>query len=178
MRKDDIFFPAIFHKDEDGGYSVEFPDIPEFSDGIGGDSVEDAFMCATIALGNMFEYAETMDEIPPRSTYDNVYAERCDEDDFVLLVPVDNLDTTEGMVDSNAAEYMKEGMEKKGYTPAEVAEILDIEEDFLSDYIGGHVIPSYSLAKRIATLLDFDYERFFDIADADIIKDDDENDDK
>lgn len=44
-----LFYPAIFHKAEEGGFWVSFPDFPEcFTDG---DSIEDVYEMAVDALG-------------------------------------------------------------------------------------------------------------------------------
>lgn len=44
-----LFYPAIFHKAEEGGFWVSFPDFPEcFTDG---DSIEEVYEMAVDALG-------------------------------------------------------------------------------------------------------------------------------
>lgn len=44
-----LFYPALFHKAEEGGFWVTFPDIPECM--TEGDSMEDAYEMAVDALG-------------------------------------------------------------------------------------------------------------------------------
>ena len=44
-----VFYPAIFHAAEEGGYWVTFPDIPECI--TEGDDMEEAYQMAVDALG-------------------------------------------------------------------------------------------------------------------------------
>ena len=44
-----LFYPAIFHKAEEGGYWISFPDIPECL--TEGDTMEQAYEMAVDALG-------------------------------------------------------------------------------------------------------------------------------
>ena len=44
-----LFYPAIFHKAEEGGFWVSFPDIPECL--TEGDNIEQAYEMASDALG-------------------------------------------------------------------------------------------------------------------------------
>lgn len=44
-----LFYPALFHKAEEGGYWVSFPDIPECL--TEGDDMDDAYEMAVDALG-------------------------------------------------------------------------------------------------------------------------------
>ena len=47
-----IIYPAIFHRGEDGGYWVEFPDLPGCL--TEGDTLEEAFLMAGDALDCWF----------------------------------------------------------------------------------------------------------------------------
>ena len=44
-----LFYPAVFHKAEEGGFWVSFPDIPECM--TQGDDMQDAYEMAVDALG-------------------------------------------------------------------------------------------------------------------------------
>lgn len=44
-----LFYPAVFHKSEEGGFWVEFPDIPECL--TQGEDMEEAYEMAANALG-------------------------------------------------------------------------------------------------------------------------------
>ena len=49
MNNDKLFFPAIFHKAEEGGFWVTFPDLPECM--TEGDDMSGAYEMASDALG-------------------------------------------------------------------------------------------------------------------------------
>ena len=51
-----LFYPAIFHKAEEGGFWVSFPDIPECL--TEGDDMEQAYEMSVEALGLYFEDLE------------------------------------------------------------------------------------------------------------------------
>src|SRR5690554_4404705 len=59
-----LFYPAIFESDEDGAFTVEFPDI----DGCvtGGDNMEDAYEMAFDALGLVLSHMEDSKEAIPK----------------------------------------------------------------------------------------------------------------
>lgn len=44
-----FFYPAIFHKEDEGGYWISFPDFPECM--TQGETIEEAYNMATEALG-------------------------------------------------------------------------------------------------------------------------------
>lgn len=54
--KKDLFYPAIFQLEDNGSYSVSFPDVPGCN--TCGDDMEDAYAMAFDALGLMLEYME------------------------------------------------------------------------------------------------------------------------
>lgn len=54
--KKDLFYPAIFQLEDNGSYSVFFPDVPGCN--TCGDNMEDAYAMAFDALGIMLEYME------------------------------------------------------------------------------------------------------------------------
>lgn len=77
-----LFYPAVFHTAEEGGYWVEFPDIPECL--TEGDTLEKAYDMATDALGlALTERLKSKEELPDAST------PVMPEDGFVAIVAFD-----------------------------------------------------------------------------------------
>ena len=69
-----LFYPAVFHKAEEGGFWVSFPDIPECM--TQGDDMQDAYEMAVDALGLSLSTMEDAGEvIPEASQLDRVDAE-------------------------------------------------------------------------------------------------------
>lgn len=64
-----LFYPAIFHKAEEGGFWVTFPDIPECI--TEGDDMADAYRMAIDALGLSLS-SKKYNEIPPSSSPESV----------------------------------------------------------------------------------------------------------
>lgn len=69
-----LFYPAVFHKAEEGGFWVSFPDIPEcFTDG---DDMTEAYKMAVEALGlALSDRIENKEEIPTATEVDQIDAE-------------------------------------------------------------------------------------------------------
>ncbi|MBA4700322.1 MAG: type II toxin-antitoxin system HicB family antitoxin [Ruminococcus sp.] len=69
-----LFYPAIFHKAEEGGFWVSFPDLPEcFTEG---DNLEQAYEMAVDALGLALTSRKTEgEEIPAPSSPENIVLE-------------------------------------------------------------------------------------------------------
>ena len=63
---DKLFYPAIFHKAEEGGFWVEFPDIPECM--TQGDKMQQAYEMAVEALGLSLTTMEEAGEEIPRAS--------------------------------------------------------------------------------------------------------------
>lgn len=79
-----LFYPAVFHTAEEGGYWVEFPDIPECL--TEGDTLEKAYDMATDALGlALTERLKSKEELPDAST------PVMPKDGFVAIVTFDFL---------------------------------------------------------------------------------------
>ena len=75
-----LFYPAIFHEAEEGGFWVTFPDIPECM--TQGDDMQQAYEMAVDALGlSLTTMEEAGEEIPKASTLDKV-----DPEDGVLII--------------------------------------------------------------------------------------------
>ena len=82
-----LFYPAVFHKAEEGGFWISFPDFPEcFTDG---DNMEQAYEMAVDALG--LALTTMQDEklpIPPASDPSQIALEpNC----FLVVVEFDML---------------------------------------------------------------------------------------
>lgn len=82
-----LFYPALFHKEEDGSFWVSFPDIPECL--TNGDDMQEAYEMAVDALGLCLSYKEDNKElIPVPSSPDTV---KVDSDAFMVVVEFDML---------------------------------------------------------------------------------------
>lgn len=79
-----LFYPAIFHKAEEGGYWVSFPDIPECL--TEGDDTEKAYKMAVEALGlAIADKIENKEELPKASDVEQIAV----EDGYLILVEFD-----------------------------------------------------------------------------------------
>lgn len=144
-------YPAIFHEEE-GGYWVEFPDL----DGCftHGKTLEEAFEWAGDAL---FAYLDGFkEEIKPTPISQ---VEKKFESDIVLLVKPS---LYEEAIESPIPQIISKGLEKKGFTKYQVAQILDIDRSYLTHIEKGKKIPSPDIAKRLGLLLDFDWKVFYE----------------
>ena len=75
-----LFYPAVFHTAEEGGFWVTFPDIPECM--TQGDNMQDAYEMAVDALGLSLTSREAeRKEIPKASSLDEV-----DPEDGTLVI--------------------------------------------------------------------------------------------
>lgn len=76
-----LFYPALFHKAEEGGFWISFPDIPECL--TEGDNMEDAYNMAIDALGLCLEDMEKNNiSFPEPSPVDKITVDK----DAVLVV--------------------------------------------------------------------------------------------
>ena len=83
-----LFYPAIFHKAEEGGFWVTFPDIPECM--TQGDNMDEAYEMAVEALGlSVTTMEEEKKRLPKASTPDAVIV---DIGEFMVVVEFDLLD--------------------------------------------------------------------------------------
>ena len=69
-----LFYPTIFHKAEEGGFWISFPDFPEcFTEG---DDMQQAYEMAVEALGlALVNRKEEKEEIPVPSEIDRIQGE-------------------------------------------------------------------------------------------------------
>lgn len=82
-----LFYPAVFHKAEEGGFWVTFPDMPECL--TQGDDMEEAYEMAVDALGlAIISRKEEGEVIPVASSFDAV---ECDSDSFCVVIEFDML---------------------------------------------------------------------------------------
>jgi len=82
MRK--LFYPAVFHRAEEGGFWVSFPDIPECL--TQGDDMQQAYEMAVEALGlSLTSMEEAGEEVPKASVPEAIDA----EDGFLVVVEFD-----------------------------------------------------------------------------------------
>lgn len=80
-----LFYPAIFHKAEEGGYWVTFPDLPECV--TEGDDMEEAYGMAVDALGlALTDRIKSKEELPKASSIENIERQ---EDGSVVVIQFD-----------------------------------------------------------------------------------------
>ena len=78
-----VFYPAIFHAAEEGGYWVTFPDIPECI--TEGDDMEEAYQMAVDALGlALTERMKEGEKLPEVSKVEDIK-----EDGKIVIVQFD-----------------------------------------------------------------------------------------
>ena len=66
-----LFYPAVFHKAEEGGFWISFPDFPECL--TEGDDMQEAYEMAVEALGLVLtRRAEEKEEIPKPTEVDQI----------------------------------------------------------------------------------------------------------
>lgn len=79
-----LFYPAVFHRAEEGGFWVIFPDIPECM--TQGDDMQQAYEMATEALGlSLTTMEEAGEGLPKGSAPDEIDV----EDGFLVVVEFD-----------------------------------------------------------------------------------------
>ena len=82
-----LFYPALFHKAEEGGFWVTFPDIPECM--TDGDNMSQAYEMAVEALGlALTSMEQTHSPLPQPSTPDIIVQP---EDAFLVVIEFDML---------------------------------------------------------------------------------------
>lgn len=143
-------YPAIFHTADEGGFWVEFPDIPGCL--TQGATLEEAFNMASDAL---FVFLETLEEFPTAS---DITAIKCEESDRVLLVkPVLYV----GETLTSVAQEIEKGLKEKQFSKNQAAQILGVDRSYLTHIVKGDKTPAPEMAKRIALLLGFDWRIFY-----------------
>lgn len=144
-------YPAIFHREEDGQFSVVFPDL---GCATCGETLENAFKMAKEALALWLDDCQPTEPTP----LEQVTAQ---DGDRVMLVEADNGDDIVYFKNSEVPRAIENGLEKKGYTKYQMAQILGVDRAYISRIAKGERVPSVDMAKRIAILLDFDWRVFY-----------------
>jgi len=81
---DRLFYPAVFHKAEEGGFWISFPDIPECL--TQGDDMQQAYEMAVEALGlSLTTMEEVGEELPEASSLEQINT----EEGFLVVVEFD-----------------------------------------------------------------------------------------
>lgn len=147
-------YPAIFHKTEQNGYWVEFPDIPGcFTEA---ETLEEAFLMAGDAL---FVWLNDVaqNDCPPVSDIADLQVEK---DGFVSYVKAEPYESDNAVV-YRISEEIENGLAEKQYNKNQVAQILGVDRSYLTHIISGKKTPSPDMAKRIGLLLGFDWHVFY-----------------
>ena len=82
-----LFFPAIFHKAEEGGFWISFPNLPECL--TQGENMEDAYEMAFDALGLAITDRENENQTIPHAS--DPSSIKVDDDSFLVVVEFDLL---------------------------------------------------------------------------------------
>lgn len=82
-----LFYPAVFHKAEEGGFWVSFPDIPECL--TEGDDMALAYEMAFDALGlAISDKLQNNEQLPTPSSFEDI---SLDADSFLAIIEFDQL---------------------------------------------------------------------------------------
>ena len=147
-------YPAIFHVSEEGGYWVSFPDLEGcFTQG---ETLEEAYAQAKEVLALQLD---NMESVPDATLIDKVETEA---DAKVMLVEAGSADDIVYVRKSEATKMIEKGLEEKGFTKYQVAQILAVDRSYVTHIVKGDRIPSVDMAKRFGALLGFDWKIFFD----------------
>ena len=82
-----LFYPAIFHKAEEGGFWVSFPDFPECL--TEGDDMAQAYEMAVDALGLVLSDLVLSNSLIPKASEPDVI--QADSDSFLVVIEFDML---------------------------------------------------------------------------------------
>lgn len=148
-----IIYPAVFHKAEEGGYWVEFPDLPGCV--TEADTLEEAVVMAGDALFVWFD--DEQQEQPAPSAVSDIKVE---SDDFVTLVKAEPYES-EDAVKFRAAVEVENGLAQRNLNKNQAALILGVDRSYFTYIISGKKTPSPDMAKRIGLLLGFDWRVFY-----------------
>lgn len=83
-----LFYPAIFHKAEEGGYWISFPDFPECL--TQGETIEEAYQMASEAIGLCIDEKMHRKETLPGASIPCDF--KVDAGDFTCLIEFDLYD--------------------------------------------------------------------------------------
>lgn len=82
-----LFYPAIFHKAEEGGFWIEFPDLPECM--TQGDDIQNAYEMAVDALGLAITSLKAENQEIPHPT--DPWKITTNPDEFCVVIEFDML---------------------------------------------------------------------------------------
>lgn len=145
-------YPAIFHKAEEGGFWVEFPDLAGCV--TEGETLEQALNMAGDAL---FGWLEVSGQKAEPSDISTITAKK---GDFVTLVKAEPYESDEA-IKFKAAEAVENGLEERKLNKNQAAQILGVDRSYFTYLVSGKKTPSPDMAKRIALLLGFDWRVFY-----------------
>ena len=129
-----LFYPAIFHKSEEGGFWISFPDFPEcFSQG---ETMEDAYEMAVDALGLCLCDMEHTNTTLPKATPPSAITLSTDS---LLLV-----------IEFNMADYKRKHNSKAVKKTLSIPEWLN--EEALALDINFSQVLKEALVQKIAAL--------------------------
>jgi predicted RNase H-like HicB family nuclease/DNA-binding XRE family transcriptional regulator len=152
IMKQGKIYPAIFQKD--GKYiMVTFPDLPGCH--TQGANFEEAFRCAREVLGL---HLDDFENPPAPSDINGVIAPA---GGYVMLVEEDTADNIVYYKKEEIPQIMGEKLAEHGFTKYKLAKVLDVSESYINLIAKGIRRPSPEMAKRIALVLDFDWQAFF-----------------
>ena len=83
-----LFYPAIFHEAEEGGFWVSFPDIPECL--TEGEDMQQAYQMAVDALGLSLSYMEEHNEAVPTASKPKEI--NIEDDGFLVVIEFDMME--------------------------------------------------------------------------------------
>jgi len=145
-------YPAIFQ--QDGDYiTVSFPDLPGCN--TQGKGFVEAYRCAREALGL---YLDDYDNAPAPS--DLIFIDKS-AGGRVMLVEEDIVDNIVYYKQEQVPQIMRDKLAEHGFTKYKLAKVLDVSESYINLIAKGTRRPSPDMAKRIALVLDFDWQVFY-----------------
>ena len=147
-----IIYPAIFHKEENGGYWVEFPDLPGCL--TSGETLEEAFLMAGDALDCFLD--GTKDQ-PKATPITEIKVNKGDVVQMIQPAPYLSEDAKNYLVE----EAIEKGLEDRKLSRNQAATILAVDRSYITHILNGKKTPSPEMAKRIALLLGFDWRIFY-----------------
>lgn len=87
MNNNKYFYPSLFHKAEEGGYWVSFPDLPECL--TQGEDMGEAYRMSVEALGLALEDRVKVGDVPDPSAVEDISVEA---DSYVVIIEFDMLE--------------------------------------------------------------------------------------
>ena len=145
-------YSALFHR-EDNKYWVEFPDLPGCL--TEGKTIEEAYKKAGEALAL---YLDGLESAPNATEIEKIKKEK---NDIVMLIEAKELNNIVYYKKTDIPNLIEKGLEKKGFSKYQASQILGVDRSYLTKIVQGNRAPSVDMAKRIGTLLDFDWKVFY-----------------